>query len=93
MGNVSYLVPSIHPMIQVAPGRVSIHTPEFATPAPFGRSGDRAVIDGRPRCGRRPTSGSDGRWPGDRPGGATATIAVAADQAGSGPPSAVVGGA
>jgi amidohydrolase len=45
MGNVSHLVPSIHPMIQVSPPHVSIHTPEFAG---YARSddGDRAVIDG-----------------------------------------------
>jgi metal-dependent amidase/aminoacylase/carboxypeptidase family protein len=45
MGNVSQVVPSIHPMIQVAPAGVSIHTAEFATHA---RSplGDQAVIDG-----------------------------------------------
>jgi amidohydrolase len=45
MGNVSYLVPSIHPMIKVAPVHVSIHTPEFTE---FARSpdGDRAVLDG-----------------------------------------------
>ncbi len=45
MGNVSYLVPSIHPMIQVSPPHVSIHTPEFAG---YARSedGDRAVVDG-----------------------------------------------
>src|SRR5580765_636088 len=30
MGNVSYKVPSIHPMIKVAPSHLSIHTPEFA---------------------------------------------------------------
>ncbi len=45
MGNVSYLVPSIHPMIQVAPRGVSIHTPEFAVHA-AGEGGDRAVLDG-----------------------------------------------
>jgi amidohydrolase len=45
MGNVSYIVPSIHPMIKVAPGHLSIHTPEFAeyTASP---DGDAAVIDG-----------------------------------------------
>jgi amidohydrolase len=45
MGNVSYLVPSIHPMIKVSPPHVSIHTPEFAD---YARSdeGDRAVLDG-----------------------------------------------
>ena len=30
MGNVSYLAPSIHPMIKVAPDGVPIHTREFA---------------------------------------------------------------
>ena len=45
MGNVSYLVPSIHPMIAVAPAGVSIHTPEFAAFA-RGAAGDRAVLDG-----------------------------------------------
>jgi amidohydrolase len=45
MGNVSYLVPSIHPMIAVAPPPVSIHTPEFAGYA-RGPEGDRAVVDG-----------------------------------------------
>ena len=45
MGNVSHLVPSIHPMIKVSPVNVSIHTPEFAG---FARAevGDQAVIDG-----------------------------------------------
>ena len=45
MGNVSYVVPSIHPMIQVAPRGVPIHTPTFAEHA-GGSGGDRAVIDG-----------------------------------------------
>ena len=45
MGNVSYLVPSIHPMIAVAPYGTPIHTPEFATHAK-SESGDKAVIDG-----------------------------------------------
>jgi amidohydrolase len=45
MGNVSYAVPSIHPMIQVAPPGVPIHTPAFAGFA-AGPEGDRAVIDG-----------------------------------------------
>ncbi len=45
MGNVSYLVPSIHPMIAAAPSGLPIHTPDFATHA---RSplGDQAVVDG-----------------------------------------------
>jgi metal-dependent amidase/aminoacylase/carboxypeptidase family protein len=45
MGNVSYVLPSIHPMIKVAPAHISIHTPEFAGYA-RGPDGDRAVIDG-----------------------------------------------
>ena len=45
MGNVSYVVPSIHPMIRVAPPGVPIHTPEFATFA-GGEAGDAAVLDG-----------------------------------------------
>lgn len=45
MGNVSYAVPAIHPMIKVAPAGTSIHTPEFADHA-RSESGDRAVIDG-----------------------------------------------
>jgi amidohydrolase len=45
MGNVSYSVPSIHPMIKVAPEGTAIHTPEFEVFA-GGEEGDRAVIDG-----------------------------------------------
>ncbi len=45
MGNVSYLVPSIHPMIRVAPPGVSIHTKEFAGHA-RSPAGDQAVVDG-----------------------------------------------
>jgi amidohydrolase len=45
MGNVSYLVPSIHPMIKVAPDGVPIHSLEFARYA-GGPEGDQAVIDG-----------------------------------------------
>ncbi len=45
MGNVSYRVPSIHPLIAVAPPHVSIHNPEFARYA-ASQAGDRAVIDG-----------------------------------------------
>ena len=45
MGNVSYEVPAIHPMIGVAPPGVHIHTPAFAGFA-AGPEGDRAVIDG-----------------------------------------------
>jgi amidohydrolase len=45
MGNVSYSVPSIHPMIKVAPEGTAIHTPDFEVYA-GGEEGDRAVIDG-----------------------------------------------
>jgi metal-dependent amidase/aminoacylase/carboxypeptidase family protein len=45
MGNVSYIVPSIHPMIGVAPHGVPIHTPDFAHYA-RSETGDKAVIDG-----------------------------------------------
>ncbi len=44
MGNVSYVVPSIHPMIKAAPPNVAIHTPDFAGHA-RSESGDRAVVD------------------------------------------------
>lgn len=45
MGNVSHLVPSIHPMIASAPLGTSIHTAQFAS---FARSSmaDLAVLDG-----------------------------------------------
>jgi amidohydrolase len=45
MGNVSHLVPSIHPMIASAPSGTSIHTRQFAQ---FARSpmADKAVLDG-----------------------------------------------
>ncbi|MDP8987151.1 MAG: amidohydrolase, partial [Actinomycetota bacterium] len=45
MGNVSYLVPSIHPMIKVSPSGVSIHSADFARHA-RSAAGDRAVVDG-----------------------------------------------
>jgi amidohydrolase len=45
MGNVSHLVPSIHPMIAVSPPAVAIHTTDFARFA-GGPEGDRAVLDG-----------------------------------------------
>jgi len=45
MGNISHLVPSIHPMIQVSPSNVAIHTVDFVRYA-GGEDGDRAVIDG-----------------------------------------------
>ncbi len=45
MGNISYLVPSIHPMIKVAPDGVPIHSIEFAKWA-VSPAGDQAVLDG-----------------------------------------------
>jgi amidohydrolase len=45
MGNVSYVVPSIHPMIKVGPPHVSIHSQEFASYT-ASADGDAAVVDG-----------------------------------------------
>lgn len=45
MGNVSKLVPAIHPMIAVSPAGVPLHSEEFARWA-GSDAGDRAVIDG-----------------------------------------------
>lgn len=45
MGNVSHLVPSIHPMIALAPADVPLHSAEFAHWA-GSEEGDRAVLDG-----------------------------------------------
>jgi amidohydrolase len=45
MGNVSYSVPAIHPMIKAAPADCAIHTKDFAVAA-ASPDGDRAVIDG-----------------------------------------------
>ena len=45
MGNVSHLVPSIHPMLAAAPPKVVIHNPEFARWA-GSEMGDLAALDG-----------------------------------------------
>jgi amidohydrolase len=45
LGNVSYLLPAMHPMIRIAPQGVAIHTEEFAQYA-ASESGDLGVIDG-----------------------------------------------
>ena len=68
MGNVSYLVPSIHPMIAAAPSGLPIHTPEFADPRPVRvRATGRWSTAPSPWPGRWPTCGSGtGRW---RPSG------------------------
>ncbi|WP_299033881.1 amidohydrolase [uncultured Pseudokineococcus sp.] len=44
-GNVSFRVPSLHPMIGVSDPGTSLHTREFAAAA-AGPAGDRAVVDG-----------------------------------------------
>jgi len=45
MGNVSHRVPSIHPILAVAPPGVPVHNPEFTRWAASAQ-GDEAVIDG-----------------------------------------------
>ena len=45
MGNLSYLVPSIHPMLQVAPRGVSLHSAQFAE-FTTSKDADKAVLDG-----------------------------------------------
>ncbi len=45
MGNVSQQIPSIHPMLKVAPGGVSLHTREFAECA-VSEQADQGIIDG-----------------------------------------------
>jgi metal-dependent amidase/aminoacylase/carboxypeptidase family protein len=45
MGNVSHLVPSIHPVLAVSPPDVSIHSAAFTGHA-GGPAGDAAVVDG-----------------------------------------------
>jgi amidohydrolase len=45
MGNVSYWVPSIHPIVKVSPPDVAIHSQDFATWA-ASPDGDQAVVDG-----------------------------------------------
>lgn len=45
MGNVSHLVPTIHPMIASAPRGSVIHTADFAARSVSGMA-DRAVVDG-----------------------------------------------
>ncbi len=45
MGNVSLLVPSIHPLVAITPRRVAIHSPEFARAA-VSKVADRGLMDG-----------------------------------------------
>ncbi len=44
MGNVSQVVPSIHPTIAIAPSEILIHTPEFAA-ATISDVGQQGLID------------------------------------------------
>ena len=44
MGNVSQVVPSIHPMVTIAPFEVLIHTPEFASAA-ASEAGHKGLLD------------------------------------------------
>jgi amidohydrolase len=44
MGNVSYLVPTIHPIVKVSPSDVGLHSAEFAVWA-ASPDGDRGVLD------------------------------------------------
>jgi len=45
MGNISHLVPSIHPMVACAPRGTAIHTAAFTEHAVSAHA-DRAIIDG-----------------------------------------------
>lgn len=45
MGNVSQVVPSIHPTIAIAPPQVAIHTPEFREIA-ASEAGQQGLLDG-----------------------------------------------
>jgi amidohydrolase len=45
MGNVSQIVPSIHPLLAIGPPEVSVHSPEFAEAA-CSETGHRAACDG-----------------------------------------------
>lgn len=45
MGNVTQLMPGIHPMVAVDAGGASLHQPDF-TAAAAGKSADKAVVDG-----------------------------------------------
>jgi len=45
MGNVSQIVPSIHPFIAIAPQGVSLHTEEFSEAA-ISEAGNQGLLDG-----------------------------------------------
>jgi len=44
MGNVSQQVPSIHPIVAIAPEEISLHSPQFASAA-ASDNGSRALLD------------------------------------------------
>ena len=44
MGNVSQVVPSIHPLVAIASPQMSLHTPEFASAA-ASEEGYRGLLD------------------------------------------------
>jgi len=44
MGNVSQEVPSIHPIVAIAPEEISLHSPQFASAA-ASDDGSRALLD------------------------------------------------
>jgi hypothetical protein len=45
MGNVSQVMPSLHPFVAIAPPGVSEHSPEFAAAA-ASEAGHRGLLDG-----------------------------------------------
>jgi metal-dependent amidase/aminoacylase/carboxypeptidase family protein len=51
MGNVTHLVPGIHPVLGIDSGGAVLHQPGFAAAA-VGPTGDRAVIEGALMLGR-----------------------------------------
>ncbi|WP_426572838.1 M20 family metallopeptidase [Aquihabitans sp. McL0605] len=77
MGNISHIVPSIHPMIAVSPPTVAIHTSDFVRYA-RAEEGDRAVLDGA----RAMAATVADLWA--RPGAMDAATAAFADARGSG---------
>jgi amidohydrolase len=77
MGNISHIVPSIHPMIAVSPPNVAIHTSDFVRYA-GASEGDQAVLDGA----RAMAATVADLW--GRPGAMEAAAAAFAEARGSG---------
>lgn len=62
MGNVSHVVPTIHPMLAIESGNAVNHQPEFAA-ATIGPSGEKAIHDGALAMAWTIIDlASDGRW-------------------------------